>query len=156
MIRTKCIFFADSVAIDRLSNRLSVFHIYEQLRATAFPVFLPSFVLVALLERELSDSDAPQATLRIKLDDDVLFEQRLEVNFGNERLTRAVSHFQGMVIPRQGDIRAELQVGEDLFQSYVFIVFPPVGPAVLAATAEEMGARIVQHAPFNRPSPGAT
>lgn len=57
---------ADSLVLDQFTQRVSIFHIVDEIIAPAFPVVLPSLATVACLEGEPSDSARPhRAILRL-------------------------------------------------------------------------------------------
>jgi hypothetical protein len=43
---------AESAAIDLQTNRLSIFHIWDEVNTTNFPALIPSVAIVAIFTRE--------------------------------------------------------------------------------------------------------
>src|SRR5947208_3154590 len=48
---------SDSAAIDLSTNRLSIFHIIEEINSPAFPTLVPTLTIVTLIEKEDGDND---------------------------------------------------------------------------------------------------
>ena len=125
MIRVRILLAADSVVRDASTNRLSVFNIHEQFRPTGFPVLVPRFTVLAVLDREPGDPETVPCRLKIVLEPDVLFDQPVEVNFSGENLTRALMEFQGLLVPRPGALRVAFEVAGAATETYPMPVFLP-------------------------------
>jgi len=76
----------------------------------------------ARIDRE--DPQAPAARLRIRLEEEVIFEQTIEVNFQQELLNRLILQFQGFVVPHPGMLKASLEVDGQTLDSYRMAVVP--------------------------------
>jgi hypothetical protein len=103
---------------------MSVINIHEEFYPAGYPLLVPRFVVFAILEREKEDPATPDTRLTIRLEDEVVFDEAVEVNFGIGQVTRVIAQFQGFVLPRPGVLRVSLSVGEIILESYRISAFP--------------------------------
>jgi hypothetical protein len=118
MINTKVLLVADTIIHDQATNRMSVINIFEMFRPAGYPILLPRFTVFAMLERESADTATPPTNMIIKLDEDILFDRPIEINFGASLITRTVQQFQGFVIPRPGVITIQIRTDTESVVSY--------------------------------------
>ena len=74
---------SESVSVDQLTNRTSLFNILEEVRANKFPAVIPQVVVTSAWNREIGDEDIDyQVKVRISLP-------------GRRRAERFSDEFQG-------------------------------------------------------------
>ena len=58
---------ADSYSVDMSTNRLSIFHVIENIGAASFPVTLPRLSFIVLLSRTSRETQKASVELRLTL-----------------------------------------------------------------------------------------
>jgi hypothetical protein len=129
MIRPKTVIITETVIRDQQTNRMSLINIFEQFRSPGYPLLISRFTVFAIILRDtLEDPQAAQGRLSIRLDEEVLFEQQIEINFQNVLINRNVLQFQGFVLPRPGRLVVSVAVGDQFADSYPISVLPHPTP----------------------------
>jgi hypothetical protein len=95
---------AQSSALDSTTNRLSLFHLMDEIAAAAFPTTLPSLCIAALFERDATETNQQSCVLTVSLDDVTVASFALSVQFGSTKRTRVVNTVQGLTIPGPGTV----------------------------------------------------
>jgi len=95
---------AQSVTVDRFSDRLSIFNVYEQVAAPNFPIFVPELSFVVLLRRTAEEPNAFDTVIRIRNGEAVIGQANMHVNFQGHLVHRSLSNFQGLPIFTPGEI----------------------------------------------------
>ncbi len=93
---------ATSSSLDTSSNQLSLFHILDEISGPAFPLFLPSFCVAALFEREAKDAVVQPFILAISLDGMLIASFSMSVDFSGSRRNRSVNTVRGLTLPTPG------------------------------------------------------
>lgn len=120
---------AQSVIQDRASGAMSAINIIEQFYPPGYPILIPSFVVFGIVERSADAPPAPKGRLDILLDNERIFGQDIDIQFGETLLNRVSFEFQGFTIPRPGRLRITLSVADAKLDSYALDAFP-VGTAL--------------------------
>jgi hypothetical protein len=127
MLRTIFALAARSASIDRDSNSLSVFEIFEGVQATGFPLAIPEMVFVTLLEKQ-SGSPAPRSLdFSATLSGVGLHRQSFPCDFQGSDRFRFVLRLAGLVVPGVGRLTLEI-LGQDA-PVHLDIRGPEVAPA---------------------------
>jgi hypothetical protein len=58
---------AESAAVDQASQRLSIFHVLEEIFSPVFPAAYPQFTMIVMASREETEPSAFDLNLRITL-----------------------------------------------------------------------------------------
>jgi hypothetical protein len=95
---------AESAAIDRVRNSLSVFHILESIQAQSFPAIVPRVTVLGSLAREPNDPESLEYTLAIRIGDRPLFSGPIKIAFIQQLTARMIAELQGVAIPTPGDL----------------------------------------------------
>jgi len=135
---------SESLAVDQTTNQASVFNIFEELRATAFPFHVPQMAAICAWNMAPSEQGQEyQALLRIVPPGGEPREQR--INFVGHRLrSRIILRVIGLPIEQAGDLRFEVELNGDHQASHTVTVFeaepgalpPGFGAAAAAASGE--------------------
>jgi len=98
---TTCV---ESFAVDQLTNRLSLFHIFDEINAASFPILVPSMTVVVFWEAEASDLvDGPlNFDIAISLDNDQLGKISGVFEMGGRSRGRHLATLNGVVIQKPG------------------------------------------------------
>jgi hypothetical protein len=102
--------FAQGVTIDRLTDRLSIFNVYEQITAPRFPVYVPELSLVVLLRREVDEPNAFDTVISIHLGENIIGQANMHVDFQGQLMNRNISTFQGLPILTPGELRVNFNL----------------------------------------------
>ena len=99
---------ANRVIVDSVTNQVSIIDLYEQLRATAFPVLVPRMTLLFYVSRESGDPEQQDLDLVCELADKRIFEVKVHLDFKGEDSTRIVLGVDGMTLHAAGLMQAKL------------------------------------------------
>src|SRR5208282_433451 len=93
---------AESSSIDITTNRLSIFHVWDDLTTPILPVVLPSLAVVAMFTREQNEPDNVELQIDVSFTGKTLAQFPLAVSFQSMLKTRFVATIQGIVFSEQG------------------------------------------------------
>jgi hypothetical protein len=96
---------AQSVSVDRFTNRLSIFNVLDQIASPHFPVFLPELCFVVMLQRTANEPNTFDTVIRISNGEAVIGQANMHVDFQGQLVNRSVSNFQGLPIFNPGEIQ---------------------------------------------------
>lgn len=93
---------AKSSSVDGKTNQLSLFHVLDEITATAYPLKIESFCVAALFEREAGEEGLQSYNLAVKLDGGLLASFTMSIDMSGARRNRSVNTIQGLTIPAAG------------------------------------------------------
>jgi hypothetical protein len=127
---------AQSSAVDAQTNRLSLFHILEQMQAAALPASL-SLVLVGIFAKEAGDPDDHSVQVRAWMGDTILLESSVAFSFRANTRERIVAAINGLGIPAHGTLSLGFfsSAGQQLGDSWDVVVEPAAQGAAAPMTA---------------------
>lgn len=99
---------AEHVIMDANSGRLSIINIYEGIEAASFPLLLANFAFVMVSERQEDEPNEQAFVLKFLLDEDVLKEGPLLIDYEETNINRAIIGLRGLVIPHPGRVYAKV------------------------------------------------
>ena len=99
---------ANRVIVDSVTNQVSIIDLFEQLRATAFPVLVPRMTLLFYVSREHADPEVQDLNLVCELADQIIFEVKVHLDFKGEDSTRIVLGIDGLTLHAPGLLQAKL------------------------------------------------
>ncbi len=126
MARLEYFLVAESLAVDRFTNRISLFHVIEEIRSASFPIVIPQAVAVSHWIAEAGDEGVDfQARLHMTTPDGV--ESNFPQNFRLvDRAGRVIFGMSGVSIAREGVLRFELFLnGKSTATHEVLVRTPP-------------------------------
>jgi len=100
---------AESCVIDLKTNRLSIFHVMEQIGSPTFPLALPKFTLVVMLSKTRREPQKVLLPIHFTLDKQSLANLHFELDFQDKIRARGIAEIQGLVIPGPGKLQATLK-----------------------------------------------
>ena len=109
---------ANSAVTDTATNNVSLFHVIEELQSPSFPMLLPSFTIVSILQRESGDRKKTLLHYRLKLGRKTLVELPLEIIFEGKKRHRTTGIVNGLTIPQPGILKAELRLKNRILGSW--------------------------------------
>ena len=99
----------ESAVIDKTTNRLSLFHVLEQINAASFPVPCPKFSVVTVVSRNLNEPNKEELEVRLSLNRKHIVSMPISIDFQKGKLSRFIGELQGLVLPGPGILRASLR-----------------------------------------------
>lgn len=135
MINTKLMLCADNVIVDRFTNNASAFNILEEITPEGLPFAYPRFVVLSILEREISDPAKLECTLQIKIAEEIIIDQKVIVDFQDKLRSHSVFSIFGMPVPNYGILQASLLCEERELGHYDIKVNEPRQKKVTTANA---------------------
>jgi len=109
---------AESVSVDQTTNRISVFHILEEIHAPKFPVVVPQ--LAAIVHWNAQDGDAErdfQVSVLITFPDGQHKEFNQNFRMIRPRL-RTIANFMAIEIPGPGTMTIEIRLNGEYRASH--------------------------------------
>ena len=100
----------ESVSIDQMTNRVSIFHVLEEIHASTFPVVIPQLTAVAhwnMLDGEIGNDYQVQIVAFADDESPTIFSQNFKATHPRQR-TMLV--FVGLKIQKEGRHRIELKL----------------------------------------------
>lgn len=95
---------AESVSMDRFTDRLSIFNVLDRISAMGFPLWLPQVALIFVLERErASDPIQTHAKLQAILNGTPIAETEAFIHFQDGKEARTILNFN-LGIPSPGKL----------------------------------------------------
>lgn len=132
MIRALLFCASESSALDVQTNRVSLFHILEEVSVVAFPAFLHSVAVVAVLGRDADDQEKAKLALNIGTNAGPIASFPVEVDFVGKSRYRNMTLLQGLMLPQSTSLEfILLQKEQELARWQVPIQF--IGPPVAVA-----------------------
>jgi Family of unknown function (DUF6941) len=126
---------ADSAALDARTNRLSLFHLMEEVQAASFPIVIQHLTVATFAERERHDSDKTELKMRWSIDGEELAVLPVPIEFQGKPRARNLSELHGVVMPKPGECVVELRSGKKLLHEWK-ITLSQLGKLVKPATEE--------------------
>ena len=99
---------ANRVIVDSITNQVSIIDLFEELKASAFPVLVPRLTLLYYVSREKDDPDTKDLSVVCKLNETEIFKVAVKVDFKGEDSTRVVLGVDGLTLTEQGLLQAFL------------------------------------------------
>ncbi len=95
---------AQTVSVDRVSNRISIFNVVDHIATPALPIIVPTITFVAIVESEREESVSYKGSFEVRTNDNVRFRSEVPVNFVNGQLARVVIAMNGVRIQEYGTL----------------------------------------------------
>lgn len=99
---------ANRVVVDSITNQVSIIDLFEQLKASSFPVLVPRLTLLYYVSRDKEDPVTQDLKVVCKLSDSEIFEVDVKVDFKGEDSTRIVLGIDGLTLTQPGMFQAFL------------------------------------------------
>jgi len=122
-------------AIDRFSNRLSIFNVIEQIVSPSFPVWVPEMTFAVVLRRGEQDPQRFQASARVHMGNEIINTAQVGIDFENGQFARQIMNFQGLPVIHPGELVFELLLpnGAVASSSIPVTLVAPSAPAAAPA-----------------------
>lgn len=114
MIRCPVAVCADRIIRDAESNNISVIHVIDRMRTPTLPNVFPRLSFYFHLVRNPEeDPNEIAGNLRLAVDDELLGEYEMDVDFEGQTTHRVTGVLKGLPIPQPGTLSAALFIGEE-------------------------------------------
>ena len=125
---------AQSVSLDQMTGRLSLFNLIEGIQSPRFPTVLAEIVFVAVLRREAADQNRFDATLTVRVGQTTIGLANIAVDFQDKQNTRLIGNFQGLPVLTPGTLEFSLAIpNNETISVSIEAIQSPV-PVVTATT----------------------
>lgn len=91
---------------DAEENRISVIDLFEDIAISAFPVMLPRLSMIWALSRDEGDAGEFSGNIVLRLNDQILLQTDLDVNFQGGLATRSITVIGGLALHAPGQFSA--------------------------------------------------
>lgn len=151
---------AETGIVDVFTNRMSLFHVVEEMSSPAFPGIVPSLTVVSIFRRDADDQPVQKAHLRLTLNDQEIFKGDLDVRFEDKTRARNFAHLQGVPLTSPGTLLVTVLADDgNQLGSYLIPVLDTGKPKlevrsepVPSATAESRAGPPVEAKTVSRPA----
>ena len=118
MFKAKLCLIAENVIRDADTNYLSIYKIIEGITAIAFPAIIQQVSFLVIWEREEIDSSTTHGFFALKIVDDTVLTQRVEIDFLDKMIHRSIVKVNGIVLPKPGKLDFELRLSDGTVANY--------------------------------------
>lgn len=110
---------ANSCAVDRFTNNLSIFELLDTIAPLSYPALLPKVVLVCAFAKNEEDAEKRyRYDIEIKTGEQTIFHGDIDVDFGDGINARNVTTIQGVPVLSPGDMTVSLLSGDLVIGTY--------------------------------------
>jgi hypothetical protein len=113
---------AQTASVDRASNRLSIFNVFDQFPVSSFPIVIPSVTFVSVIESEETENNNIRGAIEIEANRVKVFGIEVPINFTSNRLARVVLTFQGIPVGDAGPLTFRLTLPDGTIAETTFQV----------------------------------
>jgi hypothetical protein len=99
---------AQTVTIDRTTNRVSIFNIIDHLTVVALPIVIPTITFFAVVESDQPENNNIEGYIEISNGEELVFRVPVPINFTDHQLARVVLTFQGVPVRTSGHLSFRL------------------------------------------------
>jgi hypothetical protein len=138
-IRVQFALCAQSVSVDRASNRLTIINVIDHWPASVIPVVIPAIAFVCIFESDKDEAVAYQGNIEILLNEQRILASQVPISFTNGRLARAVLTINAVPVNRYGSLSFRLAIPNEATAEAMFQVVNPsssVKPVVKDPSAD--------------------
>lgn len=125
MVTSKLCFAAVAVIRDADSNGITAFNILEGVTAAGLPFLMQNLSFFVLWQREHGDAEQFPGRFALSLDNQVLQEIDIRVDFQGGTRNRTVVNIGGLVVPRPGFLHFRLRLEAGAQAEYSVEITPP-------------------------------
>ncbi len=123
----KCIYLlcSESVSVDSATNRVSVFHLLDEVNLIQCPGVLPVMAISSLLEREEGDDESTQITTDISFSGVNIVSVVGQIGFHAHNRARNITFVNGLYVAYPGEYTVSITHNEQKIGSWRFAVRTP-------------------------------
>jgi hypothetical protein len=113
---------AQTASVDRATNRVSIFNVFDHLPVTSLPVVVPSVTFVSVIESEKAENINVSGEIEIEANGVSIFKIQVPISFTDNRLARVVLTFQGIPVRDTGSLTFRLALPDGTIAETTFQV----------------------------------
>ena len=113
---------AQTASVDRATNRVSVFNVFDHLPVSSLPIVVPSVTFVSVIESEEAENNNISGAVEVEANNVPVFKVEVPINFTNNRLARVVLTFQGIPVRDTGSLTFRLTLPDGTIAETTFQV----------------------------------
>jgi hypothetical protein len=133
----KLLFCSKGSTLDMRDGTVSVFQIFEELKAAGFPLFVPAVSVVFFCTRLQDEPEEQSLEIRVELGDNTLFRGPITVVFvGGGLRTKVLADLQGLVVPGEGTMSISIRQEDRTLGLWPVQVSRIAGPELRLAPAQ--------------------
>jgi len=103
-------------------NRISVIDLLEDITVPALPVVIPRLSLIWAISRDAGDPEDYTGRIVLKMNDQVLMETPVQVNFQGATVTRATAVIGGLALQLPGQFEVVWSIPDELEARYCAVI----------------------------------
>ena len=126
MLTSKLLVCGETIIRDGASNYISIVNLFEDIVPMGYPVFLPRFTILHILERTLEEPEVIHSIVEISINDQQIFSQPLEEGFQGKKRTRSIIQLTGVPINNPGLLKVTVTPENTNPITYTIELLPPV------------------------------
>ncbi|MDP9311610.1 MAG: hypothetical protein M3R24_12140 [Chloroflexota bacterium] len=119
MIQSKLAVCAETIVRDAETNAVSIFNIIEEIGADQFPVVIPRFSSLFLVQRSNDDREQIDGTVVFTVADKELARAQLSIDFQGKRLNRVTVVIHGLVLEQPGNLEVKLEIDGEVNDNWI-------------------------------------
>ena len=121
MLKVHYITCAASSAVDGKTNKLSLFHVLDEISSPTYPLRLGSFCVASLFERETSEDAIQSYAVAISLNGALLASFTMKLDFQSARRNRTVNTIAGLTIPGPGALSINIVQRKNVLAEWLML-----------------------------------
>lgn len=107
-MKTVLLSCAESTLLDANTNKVSLINIFDELTSPQFPFLIPNFSVLAVTKREDGEEDQGSCTIKISLDEQIILDAPVLINYQGTAMHRAIMGLHGLVVSGPGILKVQL------------------------------------------------
>jgi hypothetical protein len=123
MLKIKNLIISESNALDKDTGNISLFNIFTNISASAFPVIINKVVVTIVLERGQSDALSGNVELIVKQKDETTFNQNLPYAFYDKSYgANLIIKINNFIIKEPGEVEFICKCGDITMSNSIIVV----------------------------------
>jgi len=107
---------AQTVSVDRFTNRVSIFNLIDTIDAPQFPIFIQEMAFLSVLRRNVDEPSKSQAELTVSVGEIIVGKSLIQIDFQSGRSARQIAYLNGIPVPNANNLKLQLVIaGHDPF-----------------------------------------
>jgi len=122
-LRVQIAVLAQTVSVDRFTNRVSIFNLIDAIESPRFPLFIPELAFFALLRKESNDPEQFKVRVSISVGPSIIGSTEVQVDFQGSQNARILLNFQGLPVTEPKDLHIAVSLpNQQHFASDVMVI----------------------------------
>ena len=114
---------AQTASVDRGSNRVSIFNVYDHFPVTSLPINIPTVTFICSMESDQGEETSNiKGIVDIEVNNHKVFGIEVPITFADHRLARVILTFQGVPVSKPGPVVFRLSLPDNTCAEAMFEV----------------------------------